>query len=337
MAQPADDKTPPRRRPHWRTPLAALAVLLLLAGAAWAWHRHDAAAAHREAFTGYVVSRDIYLASPVGGTLATVAVRRGDRVQAGQALFAVDPTVRAAQADQAAAQVQAGQAQVAQQLAALARAQADARAAQADADRATAELQRLQAAQREKPGAVAGLQLDQASASARAAHDRREAARAAAQTAQAAVQAARAQVQQAQAGGRSAQRELSDLAPRAPGPARVEDVMFHPGESVPANVPVVSLVPDGEVKVRFYVPEPLVARYRPGTRVAIGCDGCAAGLTAQVDFIATRPEYTPPVIYSLDARQKLVFLVEAVPSKPDVLVPGQPLSVGATAADLPTR
>jgi HlyD family secretion protein len=113
--------------------------------------------------------------------------------------------------------------------------------------------------------------------------------------------------------------------------------MFKQGESVSANAAVVTIVPDGEVKVRFYVPEALVAGYKPGRKVAIGCDGCAAGMTATVEFVASRPEYTPPIIYSLDARQKLVYLVEALPSDANALVPGQPMDVGASAGDLERR
>ena len=113
--------------------------------------------------------------------------------------------------------------------------------------------------------------------------------------------------------------------------------MFKQGESVPANAPVVTIVPDGEVKVRFYVAEALVHGYPPGRKVAIACDGCASGMTATVDFVATRPEYTPPIIYSLDARQKLVYMVEAVPSDPNALVPGQPMDVAPTASDLRRR
>jgi len=60
-------------------------------------------------------------------------------------------------------------------------------------------------------------------------------------------------------------------------------------------------------------------------------------MTATVDFVATRPEYTPPIIYSLDARQKLVWLVEARPSDPAALVPGQPMDVAATSAELRRR
>ena len=43
------------------------------------------------------------------------------------------------------------------------------------------------------------------------------------------------------------------------------------------------------------------------------CDGCPAGLTARVSYVSPDPEFTPPVIYSLETRQKLVYLVEARP------------------------
>ncbi|HWE98952.1 MAG TPA: HlyD family efflux transporter periplasmic adaptor subunit [Caulobacteraceae bacterium] len=310
-----------------------IAVAALAAAVAVAWvllkpHGRPRAAS----FTGYVVSQDVYMASPVNGTLLSVAVRRGDRVAPGQPLFRVDPTVRAADAARAGAQVEANRAQVDEQRSALARARADLAAAEADAERTGVEARRLAAAQHEKPGAVAQLQLDQAQAAWRSALEKRNAANSQIQAAAAAIAAAEAGVTEARAGVTSAQRQLADLAPVAPAAGRVGDVMYKPGESVSANVPVVSIVPDGEVKVRFYVPETLVDGYRPGRRVAIGCDGCPSGMTATVDFVAPRPEYTPPVIYSLDARQKLVFMVEAVPSDPRALVPGQPMDVAPSAA-----
>ncbi len=335
MATEQTRKDAPARPRKWRV-IAGIAAVALVIGGGWLLLR-----AHErprpEAFTGYVVSEDVTMASPIAGSLTRIAVRRGDRVKPGQALFDVDPTIRAAQADQASAQIVAGQAAVQQQQAALQRARADMNAAQADADRAGAELRRLVGAQREKAGAVAALQVEQAEAAAEAAIDKRDGARAAVQTAAAGVRAAQAQLAQSEAALRSARREVSDLAPTAPSAGRVEDVMFKTGESVSANAPVVTLVPDGEVRVRFYVPEAVVAGYKPGRQVAIACDGCPAGLTARVDFVASRPEYTPPVIYSLDARQKLVFLVEALPSSPDALVPGQPIDVAPTAADLKRR
>jgi HlyD family secretion protein len=48
-----------------------------------------------------------------------------------------------------------------------------------------------------------------------------------------------------------------------------------------------------------------------------------------VIFIASEPEFTPPVIYSNETRAKLVFLVEAKPAPEQAqhLRPGQPVTV----------
>jgi HlyD family secretion protein len=92
---------------------------------------------------------------------------------------------------------------------------------------------------------------------------------------------------------------------------------------------VVSLLPPGNVKVRFFVPEPKLGGVKVGQRVALACDGCAPSLGATISFIAPQAEFTPPVIYSKDNRAKLVFLVEARPSAEDAvkLHPGQPVDV----------
>lgn len=329
----AEDDAGKRRLPLLPIVLAGLIAAVALA----VWLMNRGAAPEPERFTGYVVSDDIYMTSPVAGTLVSVAVARGDRVAAGAPLFQVDPTIRAAQSDEARARVAAQAAAVEQQQSALARARADYAAASAEAERQGAALSRMTAAQADKPGSVALLELDQVRAAYRGALRQRDAARTQISAAQAAIAAARAQVAQAEAGVTSANRALSDLSPPAPTAGRVEDVMYKPGESVAANVPIIALQPDGEVKARFYVPQSLVNRYKPGRRVAIACDGCPAGMTATVNFVAGQPEYTPPVIYSLDARQKLVFMVEARPDKPGLLTPGQPIDVAPDAAGLPRR
>lgn len=335
MAETTAPAPPRPRRPGPPRTVLIVVVVIALAAALWLLlrpHRRGA-----ELFTGYVVSENIYMASPVTGTVAAIAVKRGQQVAAGAPLFRIDPTVRAAETERARAQISANQASVANQEAALARARADLAAAQADAERSGAELARLTAAQREKPGSVAQLQIDQTRADNLAALRRRDAARAQLGSAQAAIEGAQANVTEARAGLSAAQRELDELSPVAPRAGRIDDIMFKPGETVPPNVAVVSIVPNDEIRVRFYVPQALVNAYKPGRRVAIACDGCAAGMTAVVDFVSSRPEFTPPIIYSLDARQKLVFLVEAVPSSPLALIPGQPMDVAPTARDLPRR
>ena len=81
------------------------------------------------------------------------------------------------------------------------------------------------------------------------------------------------------------------------------------------------------MKIRFFAPETLLSSIHYGQTVQVSCDGCAAGLTATVTFIASSAEYTPPVIYSLEERAKLVYLVEAHPAQPENFRVGQPVTV----------
>jgi HlyD family secretion protein len=113
----------------------------------------------------------------------------------------------------------------------------------------------------------------------------------------------------------------------APIAGKVQQIYFREGETVPAQRPVLSIMPPGNMKVRFYVPEVDLPKLAIGDEVRVACDNCSADLTARIYFIATTAEYTPPVIYSLDERNKLVYLVQARPSRPDALRVGQPISV----------
>jgi HlyD family secretion protein len=96
---------------------------------------------------------------------------------------------------------------------------------------------------------------------------------------------------------------------------------------VAAGRPVLAVLPPGNLKVRFFVNEATLPQIKIDDVVNVHCDGCPSGLTAKVSFIARNSEFTPPVIYSLDERSKLVFLIEALPEKPEVLRVGQPVSV----------
>jgi HlyD family secretion protein len=113
----------------------------------------------------------------------------------------------------------------------------------------------------------------------------------------------------------------------APVTGNIQQIYFREGEMVPAQRPVLSIMPPGNMKLRFFVPESDLPKLAIGDEVRVACDSCAADLTAKIYFIATMAEYTPPVIYSLDERNKLVYLIQARPSRPDALRDGQPISV----------
>jgi HlyD family secretion protein len=117
----------------------------------------------------------------------------------------------------------------------------------------------------------------------------------------------------------------------APVAGTVQQIYFREGEMVAAGRPVLSIMPPGNMKLRFYVSETELPKFAIGDEVRVTCDNCADDLTARIYFMATSAEYTPPVIYSLDERNKLVYLIQARPAKPDALRVGQPVSIYTNA------
>lgn len=138
---------------------------------------------------------------------------------------------------------------------------------------------------------------------------------------------AKAAFQQAQANLDAAQTRLTRRRQLSPVTGSVEEVYYRPGETVQPGKPVVALLPPANLKIRFFAPERELAAIQIGESVGVSCDSCASGLTAKVTFIARSAEYTPPVIYSLEERAKLVYLIEARPDDPSKFRVGQPVTV----------
>ena len=151
------------------------------------------------------------------------------------------------------------------------------------------------------------------------------------------LDAATAVLRDAQARLNSSQTRLARRKVFSPVDGTVQQIYFRPGEMVPAGRPVLALLPPGNVKARFYVPQAVLPTIALGDTVRMHCDGCPRDLTARVSFIARQSEFTPPVIYSLQERSKLVFLIEALPEQPTALRVGQPIDValGPQSQDVP--
>jgi HlyD family secretion protein len=138
---------------------------------------------------------------------------------------------------------------------------------------------------------------------------------------------AEASLRQAQANLAWSQTRLARRDAYSPADGTVQQVYYRPGETVSAGRAVVALLPPQNLKLRFFAPETVLPEIKYGEDVTVSCDGCAKGLTAKVSFIARSAEYTPPVIYSLDERAKLVYLIEARPLDPEKFRVGQPVTV----------
>lgn len=138
---------------------------------------------------------------------------------------------------------------------------------------------------------------------------------------------AEASLRTAEARLNSARTRLQRRGLASPVAGSIQEVYFRVGELVPAGRPIVSVLPPGNVRVRFFVAQEFVPRLKMGDRVQVTCDGCVAGLVARISFISAQAEFTPPVIYSQEERARLVFRIEALPEAPDRVRVGQPVSV----------
>lgn len=285
--------------------------------------------------TGYVEGEYVLVAPVATAQIDMLAVARGDRVEGGAVLAEMErrdaeialseTTAALAQAESQLANLHEGrrpeEIRVIEAALASARAQAD------EADRAAERFRSL--ADR---GAATTTQADDAATAAMVARARvaeAEATLAVARLPARAqeIAAAEAAVEGAKAARARAEWNLNKRRLTAPAPGRVHDIIRTPGEIAGPSAPVLSILPDGAVKLRLYVPETAVSAIAPGTALRVRCDGCGAGLTATVTYVADAPEFTPPVIYSLENRQKLVYLIEARPDTADGLKAGQIVDV----------
>ena len=301
--------------------LGAVGVATLL------WYAWAPRSADRTLLSGYIEGDDLYLSAPLAGTVSRIDVVKGQRVVEGAALFAMDPATLTAQAGQSAARSAQARAQIETTRAQADQAGASAAAARAVESQARKDLARYLDLQHANPRAVASQQIDAARAQAQSAIAQRLAAERAAAAQADQIAAARAAVDQATAAQAETGARLGQLSARAPVAGRIEDVFFQRGEWAGANQPVVSLLADDQISIRFFVPEQDVPLYRIGRVVDFSCDGCARGLRARIDYVSPRPEFTPPVIYSRKTRDKLVFQVQARPLGGGTLSPGLPVDV----------
>jgi HlyD family secretion protein len=138
---------------------------------------------------------------------------------------------------------------------------------------------------------------------------------------------AEAALRSAEARLASSQTRLTRRQVFSPSAGTIQQIYYRPGETVPSGRPVLALLPPGNIKLRFFVGEAVLPKIALNDTVRVSCDGCRSDLTARVSFISRSSEFTPPVIYSLEERNKLVFLIEARTEQTENLRVGQPISV----------
>jgi HlyD family secretion protein len=301
-------------------------------------------------WNGYVEADYVYAAAPSAGTIESIAVSEGQVVAEGEVLFTLESSQQTAQYEAALARAKAAEAQVKAAEATLANLKTGARPEelqvtqaslmQAEANLALAQQNFDRSQDLFEKGNVPKSQLDQAQASldaANAAVTQLKAQLAVAQlparddqiaAATASLAAAESTAAAATADAANTKAMVDNRTVVAPEAGRVERLYYTSGEVAGAGAPVISIAGGETLKIKFYVNEGDRPGFALGQVVSVSCDGCATGLTATIDHFASDPQFTPPIIYSRDERNRLVFLTEAVMDEQDGILPGQPVSIG---------
>lgn len=315
-------------------------VLLGIAGAGWWWWTHRLPPPVE--WQGYADADFVKIGPVQDGLLVAVHVARGQQVAAGAPLFDQDDTNERAARDQAARQLKQAEAQ----LGNLEEPSRDAQIKQAEANLADAKAARDKAQSDLtlnegllKSGGASKQLVENERADLRSAMARVQGLEAALTLTHeptgrvGEISAQHAVVEAGRAGLAMAQWRLDQRHMAAPAAGLIADVLAFPGETLTAGNPVISLLPPGNIFVRFFVPEANLAEVHAGDAVALLCDNCPADLRATVSFISPQAEYTPPVIYSEASRAKLVYMVEARPPRDQAarINPGQPIAVRPVA------
>jgi len=251
---------------------------------------------HDQGWLGYGEGDSAMISAPQAGWVTAMKVERGAVVKRGDLLFVLDNVQQEASAQQA--------------LGALGQAENQLKQEESNLAYTRIELRRQENLARDHAGVPA--QLDQA--------------RTNAQQSAARIGQLNAQIAQMQASLKGAAYGLSQRQVVAQTEGPVQDIYFRPGEYVQASTPVISILPPANVYARFFVPETDMAKAKLGQKVQVNCDGCKP-MVATITFIAAQAEFTPPVIFSVNNREKLVFKLEARGPGGLAIHPGQPVTV----------
>ena len=286
---------------------------------------------------GYVEGEFVYIAVPLPGRLETLFVQRGAQVKAGDPLFELESVQEKTALDEAKLRLVQIRAQLADAKKGRRPTEIEATTAQLNLARVALQLSEKELVRQERLLAAKVVPLqDVDRLRSRRDQERQRVTQLEAELGTARLGSRGDQVAAVEANMRAVEAALTrsqwDLAQKrqtAPAAGLVFDTLYRSGEWIAAGRPAVVLLPPQNIKVRAFVPQPLLASIHQGDRVQVAVDGQAAPFVGTVRFVSPQAEFTPPVIYSRENRQKLVYMVElAFDGATAVqLHPGQPVDV----------
>jgi HlyD family secretion protein len=286
---------------------------------------------------GYVEGEFVHVASPMAGRLQELAVQRGDTVAQGTALFRLEDTPERAARDEARRRVEQARAQLQDARQGLRPSEIAALEAQLEQAKSSLALSEIELERQSKllsSQVTSRRDVDLAQATRDEDRQRVSQLQATLETGRLGareelVHAAEQNLLAQEAALERAEWNLGQMTQVAGQAALVSDTVYREGDWVASGNPVVVLLPPGNVKVRAFVAQGDIGRLKPGDEATVHVDGVDDAFPARIAFIAPRAEFTPPVIYSQEMREKFVFMVElsVEPAVAERLHPGQPVDV----------
>jgi HlyD family secretion protein len=141
------------------------------------------------------------------------------------------------------------------------------------------------------------------------------------------IDAQQAQIEAVTARLQQVQWQLEQKTLAAPVDGVVFDTYYRPGEFVPGQQAVAALLSPNNVRIEFFIPANKLASLHLGQGISFTCDGCETSSPAKISYISPEAEYIPPLVYSRENQNKLVFRIKADISSPNKFKPGQPVMV----------
>jgi HlyD family secretion protein len=315
----------------------ATVVLIALAGVGWLVAQRLAARPADGTLYGNVEIRQVDLAFNSEGTITAMLKHEGDPVKTGEIIATLDDATYRSSTALAKARRDAAQAQL-DKLVHGTRTE-DIDQARANSAVAQAMLANAKATYERQTGLAA------TNATTRQLVDdaRRSLDSATAQLAQAKaalteaingpriedIDAAKAQLHESESALELAQIQLARASLKSPCDGIVMTRVIEPGTVVLPSSAVYSVAITGEVWVRAFVPETMLARAAPNTETRILTDGRPnQPYTGRIGYVAPAAEFTPKTVETPELRTQLVYRIRVRITDPDGGIrQGQPVTI----------
>lgn len=290
---------------------------------------------HKKAYQGYIETDNIYLASPYSGILEQLFVKRGQQVKKGQTLFQLDKNPQLLTVEEYKGLLSQATSLLHNLQKPRRQPEIEAIMAQIErvkANKALAELRVKRMKALYEKNAVNQDTVDEAIARYQEQNELEIEYQENLKLAQMGgrkeeIAAQKAQVESLFEKLNNAKWALQQKHIVAPEDGIIFDTYYVQGEFVGSEQAVVALLTHSNVHVEFFVPAEIVSQIQLGQTLEFQATERDDRGKAVISYISPEAEYMPPLIYSRDNNDKLIFRIQALLSTFNEYKPGQPVTV----------